>query len=102
MTDAMNVEILEVKVNPVAKFSWDPDKTGNRWNRTLDHPFRFRVKCKLRIDGKIVETWKETKHLEMDTDLSSPCTSTFARELLRKIHPKYEIKLTKKLEGIER
>ena len=97
----MNVEILEVNVSPIIKFTWDPDKTGNRWNRTLDCPFRFRVTCKLRIDGKIVETYKETKHFEIDID-NFPSSPTYAEALVRKAYPEYEIKLTKKLEVIER
>ena len=52
--------------------------------------------------NKILKENKIKYVVEMDTDLCSPSTSTFARELLRKIHPEYEIKLTKKLEVIER
>jgi len=77
----MNIEILEVNVQPLVRYKWD--KKGNRWNSIGNHDFRFRVSCKLKIDGKTVQTCKETKHFEMDT---WPSTISFAKELLRKMN----------------
>ena len=82
----MSVEILAINVSPMVKFSCDSDKKGNRWNTVGNRAFRFRVTCKLRIDGEIVETYKETKHFEMDTDLASTWTFSFAEELLREMN----------------
>jgi len=83
----MNIEILEVNVQPLVRYKCD--KKGNRWNSIGDHDFRFRVACKLKIDGKTVQACKETKHFEMDTSSSfgfRPSTISFAIELLRKMN----------------
>ena len=80
----MEIDILEVNVSPVIKFSWDSDKKNNRWNTVGNCPFRYQVKCKLKIDGKIIETYKETKHFEIDTSYK-PAVNALAKGLIREI-----------------
>jgi hypothetical protein len=81
----MKVDILEVNVSPITKFTWDSDKKKNRWNTVGNYPFRYAVTCKLKIDGKIIETYKTTKHFEIDTSFS-PAASCFAEALNREIN----------------
>ena len=63
----MNIEILEVKAKPYTRW-WESDKNNNRWHSLGDYDFRYRVTVKLKIDGKVVEAYKDTKHFRLSED----------------------------------
>jgi len=76
----MNVEILDVKVSPYLKYTWDSDKKKNRWATVNGTPFRYRVHVKLKIDGKVIETYKDTKHFKISR--GDAVSGIFAKAIL--------------------
>jgi len=60
----MSIEILDVRVVPYTRY-WESDKNKNRWQDVGDRQFRYRVTLKLKIDGKVVEVYKDTKNFKI-------------------------------------
>lgn len=59
----MSIEILDVRVVPYTRWwQWQSDKNKNRWQDVGNRQFRYRVTLKLKIDGKVVEVYKDTKN----------------------------------------
>jgi|DEB0MinimDraft_6_1074348.scaffolds.fasta_scaffold00428_8 hypothetical protein len=80
----MSIEILDVRVVPYTRY-WESDKNKNRWQDVGNRQFRYRVTLKLKIDGKVVEVYKDTKNFRISQQ--DPCVFDwiFAEQLLKHV-----------------